>query len=148
MAAFAVLKAFTNRSEQRSSQVRQPVHFAASTLIRDVSFRVINLSLGSELDSAPALTVTVCLLLASNTIYKVKQSCQLNTLWHGIGNSKALCLKDSILLLLLKESDQEEAERDRWHEVIRPYTEEQLASMGAFGEVLKQIADKANAENP
>jgi len=40
------------------------------------------------------------------------------------------------------------AERDRWHEVIRPYTEEQLASMGAFGAGLKQIADKANAENP
>jgi TRAP-type C4-dicarboxylate transport system substrate-binding protein len=40
------------------------------------------------------------------------------------------------------------AERDRWHEVIRPYTEEQLASMGAFGTGIKQIADKCNAENP
>jgi TRAP-type C4-dicarboxylate transport system substrate-binding protein len=40
------------------------------------------------------------------------------------------------------------AERDRWYDVIRPYTEEQLASMGAFGTGIKQIADKRNAENP
>jgi len=40
------------------------------------------------------------------------------------------------------------AERDKWSEVLRPYVEEQLASMGAFGAGLKQVADKANAEYP
>ena len=40
------------------------------------------------------------------------------------------------------------AERDKWHEVLRPYVEEQLASMGAFGVGIQQIADKANAEYP
>ena len=62
MAAFAVLKAFTNRREQRSSQVRQPAHLAASILICGIFFRVLNLSLGAELDTVPVLTVTMYLL--------------------------------------------------------------------------------------
>lgn len=33
MAAFTGLKAFSNLSEQRSSQMRQPVHFEASAVI-------------------------------------------------------------------------------------------------------------------
>jgi hypothetical protein len=33
MAAFAGLKAFAKRREQRSVQMRHPVHFEASTLI-------------------------------------------------------------------------------------------------------------------
>jgi len=44
MAAFAGLKAFSNRREQRSSQMRHPVHFEASTLIGGAFLRVIKVS--------------------------------------------------------------------------------------------------------
>jgi TRAP-type C4-dicarboxylate transport system substrate-binding protein len=40
------------------------------------------------------------------------------------------------------------AERDRWEEACRPYTEKQLSDVGEFGQKVKQIADQANAENP
>jgi TRAP-type C4-dicarboxylate transport system substrate-binding protein len=41
-----------------------------------------------------------------------------------------------------------EAERDRWREACSPYSEKLLSDVGEFGQKIKQIADKANAENP
>jgi TRAP-type C4-dicarboxylate transport system substrate-binding protein len=40
------------------------------------------------------------------------------------------------------------AERDRWHEVLRPYNENLVAGMGEFGQKVVQIADKVNSEHP
>ena len=40
------------------------------------------------------------------------------------------------------------AERDRWKAAVQPWVDEQLSALGEFGQQLKQIADKANAENP
>jgi TRAP-type C4-dicarboxylate transport system substrate-binding protein len=57
-------------------------------------------------------------------------------------NKEAVAAAGAEVYVLPKE------ERERWHDVLRPYTEEQLASMGTFGAGLKQIADKCNAENP
>jgi hypothetical protein len=45
MAAFAGLKAFANRREQRNSQMRHPVHFEVSTLIGNPFLRVIKILL-------------------------------------------------------------------------------------------------------
>ena len=39
-------------------------------------------------------------------------------------------------------------ERDRWKETLTPYADEQIASLGEFGEQLKEIADEVNAQNP
>jgi TRAP-type C4-dicarboxylate transport system substrate-binding protein len=40
------------------------------------------------------------------------------------------------------------AERDKWAPFVMPYTEEQLASAGEFGEKLKQLAENANKQFP
>lgn len=40
------------------------------------------------------------------------------------------------------------AERERWKEAARPFTDSMIANLGEFGQKMKQIADKANAENP
>ncbi len=39
-------------------------------------------------------------------------------------------------------------ERERWHQALIPYIEENFASWGEFGKKFKAIADKANAANP
>jgi len=62
---------------------------------------------------------------------------------HNYENNKAALTDAGVEVYVLPK-----AERDKWHEVLRPYVEEQLASMGAFGAGIKQIADKANASNP
>jgi TRAP-type C4-dicarboxylate transport system substrate-binding protein len=38
------------------------------------------------------------------------------------------------------------AERDRWEEKCQPYINEQLSSVGDFGQQVKEMADKANAK--
>ena len=40
------------------------------------------------------------------------------------------------------------AERDKWLELVMPYTEEQLAASGDFGEKFKQMAEQANKDYP
>ncbi len=39
-------------------------------------------------------------------------------------------------------------ERAKWEAAVKPYVDEKIASLGDFGKKLKEIADKANAENP
>ncbi|HEY78683.1 MAG TPA: hypothetical protein G4O09_06185 [Dehalococcoidia bacterium] len=41
-----------------------------------------------------------------------------------------------------------EAERDRWKEACRPYSEKLLSDLGEFGQQVKQIADEANSQFP
>jgi TRAP-type C4-dicarboxylate transport system substrate-binding protein len=41
-----------------------------------------------------------------------------------------------------------ETERARWKDACFDYTEEELSKLGEFGQKIKQIADKVNAENP
>jgi TRAP-type C4-dicarboxylate transport system substrate-binding protein len=40
------------------------------------------------------------------------------------------------------------AERDKWKEAVKPYVDEKLAGLGDFGAKIRQIAEKANADNP
>jgi len=40
------------------------------------------------------------------------------------------------------------AERAKWKEAVKSYVDEKLASLGDFGDKLKEIAEKANAANP
>jgi TRAP-type C4-dicarboxylate transport system substrate-binding protein len=42
----------------------------------------------------------------------------------------------------------DKAERDRWHELVRPYNDKLIADMGEFGQELMQIVDKVNSEHP
>jgi TRAP-type C4-dicarboxylate transport system substrate-binding protein len=42
----------------------------------------------------------------------------------------------------------DEAERDRWQELLRPYNEKLIADMGEFGQKLMQVVDKVNSEHP
>jgi TRAP-type C4-dicarboxylate transport system substrate-binding protein len=40
------------------------------------------------------------------------------------------------------------AERDKWKAAVQPLLDEQLSALGEFGQELRQIADRINAENP
>jgi TRAP-type C4-dicarboxylate transport system substrate-binding protein len=40
------------------------------------------------------------------------------------------------------------AEREKWMEVLRPYTEEKLAAMGEIGQKIKQVAEEASSKYP
>jgi TRAP-type C4-dicarboxylate transport system substrate-binding protein len=42
----------------------------------------------------------------------------------------------------------DKAERDKWHEMFRPYNDELIAGMGEFGQKVMQIADQVNSEHP
>jgi TRAP-type C4-dicarboxylate transport system substrate-binding protein len=42
----------------------------------------------------------------------------------------------------------DKAERDRWHDLLRPYNEKIIAGMGDFGQKVVQIADQVNSEYP
>lgn len=44
--------------------------------------------------------------------------------------------------------DLPKAERDKWAAAVKPYVDDKIASLGDFGKKLKDIAEKANAENP
>lgn len=44
--------------------------------------------------------------------------------------------------------DLPKAERDRWVEAVKPYVDEKLTSLGDIGDKIREIAEKANAENP
>jgi TRAP-type C4-dicarboxylate transport system substrate-binding protein len=40
------------------------------------------------------------------------------------------------------------AERERWKAQTKPYLDDQITQLGEFGQKMKQIADKTNADNP
>jgi TRAP-type C4-dicarboxylate transport system substrate-binding protein len=56
--------------------------------------------------------------------------------------------KDTLIGLGMEVYDLPKAERDRWIQAVKPYVDEKLASLGDFGAKIRQIAEKANADNP
>ena len=44
--------------------------------------------------------------------------------------------------------DLPKAERERWKAAVAPYVDKKLADMGDFGDKIRDIAEKANADNP
>jgi TRAP-type C4-dicarboxylate transport system substrate-binding protein len=44
--------------------------------------------------------------------------------------------------------DLPKAERDTWLTAVKPYVDDKITSLGDFGKKLREIAEKANADNP
>jgi len=56
--------------------------------------------------------------------------------------------KDILTSMGMEVYDLPKAERERWKTAVAPYVDQKLADMGEFGDRIREIAKKANAENP
>ncbi len=56
--------------------------------------------------------------------------------------------KDTLTSLGIEVYTVPKAERDKWVAAVKSYVDEKLASLGDFGAKIRQIAEKANADNP
>ena len=56
--------------------------------------------------------------------------------------------KDTLTKLGMEVYDLPKAERDRWIQAVKPYVDKKLGDLGDFGDKIRQIAEKANADNP
>jgi len=55
--------------------------------------------------------------------------------------------KEILISLGMEVYDLPEAERNIWKEAVKSYVDDKLASLGDFGDELREIAEKANEEN-
>ena len=93
-------------------------------------------------------------LNAWNKMPKNVQDILIEEAWRGAEEMNAAHIKaeteDKGILTAkgMEVYDVPKAERDKWKEAVRPYVDKKLSDMGDFGTKIRQIAEKANSENP
>ncbi len=104
--------------------------------------------------STPTFNTYLINLDAFNEMPKDVQEILIEEAWKVSEEMSAIHIqaenedKEILISLGMEVYDLPEAERNIWKEAVKSYVDEKLAGLGDFGDELREIAVKANAENP